>query len=402
MRRFLQKLRYVRLGDVASIPVLLLAAPFAFILRARRPHIWLICERRGEARDNGFWLYRYLLQNQPQVDAVYVIDSASTEAARVQALGGEVIQWGGLRHWAYYLAAEYNVSSQKDGKPNAAVCYLLEVYGILKNRRAFLQHGIIHNDNEFLHYENTRMGLFVCGARPEYDYVRRSFGYPEGTVRYLGLARFDGLHHFQAERLVLVMPTWRRSIATPARFSRRLDTSREFVRTTYYRKWHELLCDEGLKERLSRHGYRVAFYPHPNMQRFLDAFREGCEGVEFCDWRTCDLQDLLRRAAFLVTDYSSVAMDFAYMQKPLLYYQFDLDEFRANQYKAGYFDFVRDGFGPVCTTEGEAAAALASWAERGRNEDEYLARCRSFFELHDECNCQRNYEAIRDWGNHEH
>ena len=96
---------------------------------------------------------------------------------------------------------------------------------------------------------------------------------------------------------------------------------------------------------------------------------EGCEGVEFCDWRTCDLQDLLRRAAFLVTDYSSVAMDFAYMQKPLLYYQFDLDEFRANQYKAGYFDFVRDGFGPVCTTEGEAAAALASWAERGRNED---------------------------------
>ena len=105
---------------------------------------------------------------------MYVIDSASTEAARVQALGGEVIQWGGLRHWAYYLAAEYNVSSQKDGKPNAAVCYLLEVYGILKNRRAFLQHGIIHNDNEFLHYENTRMGLFVCGARPEYDYVRLS------------------------------------------------------------------------------------------------------------------------------------------------------------------------------------------------------------------------------------
>ena len=83
--------------------------------------------------------------------------------------------------------------------PPSATC--LRFTESSKNRRAFLQHGIIHNDNEFLHYENTRMGLFVCGARPEYDYVRRSFGYPEGTVRYLGLARFDELHHFRPSGL---------------------------------------------------------------------------------------------------------------------------------------------------------------------------------------------------------
>ena len=34
----------------------------------------------------------------------------------------------------------------------------------------------------------------------------------------------------------------------------------------------------------------------------------------------------------MITDYSSVAIDFAYMKKPTLYYQFDEEKFRRGQY----------------------------------------------------------------------
>lgn len=350
-----------------------------------------------EARDNGYWLFKYLCTSQPQVDAVYAIDRSSPDFTKVARFGREIIPWGGIRHWAYYLAAENNISSQKSGKPNAAICYLLEVYGLRKNRRVFLQHGVIHNDNTFLHYEYTKMGLFVCGAKPEYDFVREIFGYPEGSVRYLGLARFDGLYDFHVEKMILVMPTWRKSIATPARFSRRLDNEKRFKTTSYYQHWHALLSNGGLRAFLRERGFRLVFYPHPEMQRFLGSFREDCDGVEFCDWRTHDVQDLLRRAAFLITDYSSIAMDFAYMGKPLLYYQFDIDDFRRNQYAEGYFDYRRDGFGPVCSSQEEVREALESWMVRQSNESLYIARESQFFELHDQRNCQRNFEAIRDW-----
>lgn len=40
-----------------------------------------------------------------------------------------------------YLTAKVNISSQKGGKPNYAVCYLLEVYGILRNSRVFYNMG---------------------------------------------------------------------------------------------------------------------------------------------------------------------------------------------------------------------------------------------------------------------
>ena len=397
MKRFFQKLRYVHLRDVLSVFVMIAAMPYAAYLKRKRPHIWLICERPMEARDNGYWLYRYICIKQPQVDVVYVIDPSSPDRAKVAQFGREIIPWGGIRHWAYYLAAENNISSQKGGKPNKALCYLLEVYGIRKNRRVFLQHGIIHNDNQFAHYENSKIGLFVCGAKPEYDFVRQTFGYPEGAVKYLGLARFDGLYDFHEEKIVLVMPTWRKSIADPAHFAKRLDSEKEFKNTEYYQHWHALLSDERLKAKLQSQGFRLVFYPHPNMQRFLDDFRVGCNEVEFCDWRSRDVQDLLRRAAFLITDYSSIAMDFAYMEKPLLYYQFDLDDFRQHQYAAGYFDYSRDGFGPVCSSLEEVEDAVGRWLALQKNENRYLNLERRFFMVHDRNNCLRNFEAIRDW-----
>ena len=82
-----------------------------------------------------------------------------------------MIQYGSFRHWIYYLAASKNISSQKMGKPNAAICYVLEVYGILRNKRAFLQHGIITADLSFLYYPHTKMSLFVTSTYDEWKYV---------------------------------------------------------------------------------------------------------------------------------------------------------------------------------------------------------------------------------------
>ena len=60
-----------------------------------------------------------------------------------------------------------------------------------------------------------------------------------------------------------------------------------------------------------------------------------------------DIPQLLLTAGVLVTDFSSVSMDFVYMEKPILYFQFDRDDFRKGHQSVGYFDYDRDGFGPV-------------------------------------------------------
>ncbi len=396
MRRFFEKLEFVKPRDIGAIFVMFAAIPYAVWIRRRRKHMWLICEDRKEARDNGYWLYKYICEKQPQTDVVYAIDTHSSDREKVIRLGREVIPFGGYKHWAYYMAAEKNISSQKDGKPNAAVCYLLEVYGIWKNKRIFLQHGVIMNDLEFLHYQNTKMRLFVCGAKREYEYVKETFGYPQGYVQYLGSARFDGLHDIKVkERQILVMPTWREWIATPSRKSGKLDNMQSFTTTEYYRAWQDLLADQEIGELLKKNDLHLIFYPHRNMQKFIEYFSVGDSNITIADWRHYDVQTLLKESAFLITDYSSINMDFAYMRKPLLYYQFDYEKFRAGQYQKGYFDYHDDGFGPVCRTLEEVRESLKHFIGQGlRPDEEYYERSSRFFELCDKQNCKRIYEAI--------
>ncbi len=83
------------------------------------------------------------------------------------------------------------------------------------------------------------------------------------------------------------------------------------------------------------------------------------------------------------------------MKKPLLYYQFDNEKFRNSHHGAGYFDFKRDGFGPVCETAEQVAAVLTEAYKNGfHNEEKYLKRHGEYFDLWDAKNCERNYEAI--------
>lgn len=392
-----EKLERVKVKDILAIATCVCAIPYALYLKKKRPDMWLICEDYNEARDNGYWLFKYIREQHPQQDVVYAINKKSVDYKKVKDLG-EVVQYSSYKHWAYYLAASKNISSQKGGKPNAAVCYLLEVYGILKNIRVFLQHGVICNDMPWCYYENTKMRLFVCGALKEYNFIKETYGYPEGYVKYLGLTRFDGLHNFKIKKnQILVMPSWREWIATPTSKSKELDKDvKNFVSTDYYEHWNAVLNSEKIDKILTENNLELIFYPHRNMQKYIKEFETKSENITIADWKKYDVQGLLKESALLITDLSSIFMDFGYMRKPMIYYQFDMEKFRKGQYQKGYFEYKRDGFGPVCETLEELEYALEKLVERDLQiEETYLEREKEFFPLWDTENCKRNYEAIK-------
>ena len=93
----------------------------------------------------------------------------------------------------------------------------------------------------------------------------------------------------------------------------------------------------------------------------------------------------------LITDYSSVYFDFAYMLKPVYYYQFDYKEYRSDHYAQGYFDYKNDGFGPVVEDEVQLVNLIMN-----PSDNNYRKRAKSFFRLRDSKNCERIYKAIRE------
>lgn len=397
MSRFREKLKDVKPRDFFHILLFVLALPIALVYKLFRKNLWLICDNGTEATDNGFCLFEYICKNHPEQDCVYAVYKKSVDYNNVKKTG-KTVKYGSFRHWILYLTARVNISSQKGGKPNYAVCYLLEVYGILKNKRVFLQHGVILTDIEFLYYENTKMDMFVTSTYREWEYVDKVYGYPEGTVKLLGLPRFDRLHSFETmPNQILIMPTWRDWIGTDALSKSVEDEKKAFVDSDYYKNWSSIINSKRLEEICREYNCTVMFYPHRDMQRFIDCFSNDNPYLTICKYPRYKVQDLMKSSAFMITDYSSVQIDFAYMKKPLAYFQFDYERFSENHYGKGYYDYQQDGFGPVFESEPELMGYIEAMAQRSfENTEPYISRHKSFFDLYDTDNCKRNYEAIKE------
>jgi CDP-glycerol glycerophosphotransferase (TagB/SpsB family) len=107
------------------------------------------------------------------------------------------------------------------------------------------------------------------------------------------------------------------------------------------------------------------------------------------------VQQLLIDTDILITDFSSVFFDYGYMEKPMVFYQFDKNEFRKTHYGEGYFKYERDGFGKVVETEAEVIDELRRILDNNSNpEAVYLERIHNFFTICDKNNCKRNFESI--------
>lgn len=383
--------KFIKLKDIASLFACLFVAPFALIAKIFIRDFWLICEDENEARDNGYWFYKWVRENRPGQKAAYAINKKSPDFAKVKDLG-KTVQYGGIAHWFWYIVADKNISSQKGGKPNAAVCYLFEVVlKLRKNNRIFLQHGITKDRAEWLYYKNTKVRLFVTAAKPEQEYIAENFGYPEQNVALLGFPRFDQLHDIKVDKdMILVMPTWRNWLGRESSDNRHLD----FTQTEYYRKWNGFLNDKRLHALLEKYDKRLVFYPHRNMQKFISYFSVGCDRVTIADWKQYDIQYLLKTAALMITDYSSVFFDFSYMRKPVIFYQFDEQEFREKQYEEGYFDYHNTVLGKWTDNVDGVLTCLQEQLDEGCPlVDEEVIK--TIFPMWDNNNCERIFKHIK-------
>ena len=378
-----------------NVLLLLVLWPAAALLRRIRPsfrRLWLVAERGTDARDNGYWFYRYLREKHPEVNACYVIDPRSPDYGKVSALG-PTVRMGSLRHYLMYLAADRLVSSHvQPAAPDLMLFYHLRQLGIHpRGKQAFLQHGIIKDAMEWMRYPRLKVDFFAAGGKLEYDYLVSEFGFPRGVVQYTGLCRFDNLMRGKRETdQILVMPTWRGS---------QYPSGDKFVETAFYRHFQSLLDSKDLLRLLEERDLRLIFYPHIEMQRELERFHSSSDRIVLADWRDYDVQTLLMDCRLLITDYSSVFFDAGYMEKPVIYYQFDKEEFRKFHYQEGYFSYENHGFGPVVETEEALLRALRASADAGfRMDRTYQARLEAFFPLRDEKNCERTYEIVSALG----
>ena len=98
----------------------------------------------------------------------------------------------------------------------------------------------------------------------------------------------------------------------------------------------------------------------------------------------------------MITDYSSVFFDMVYMKKPIIFYQFDLEDFRKGQYEEGYFDYKNNPFGKSCYELSDLMDEFRRIVDRQfKCDDRYLEAHKDYFPYYDTNNSERVYEAVK-------
>lgn len=390
---FLERLKDVAFRDYLSFFQMIMALLLVPLYKKKYSGMWLICEEPYEAKDNGYHFFKYMCECHKNQKCYYAIKKKSKDFHKVTRVG-KVIGYGSIKHWLAYFLCEYNISSQKGGKPNAAVCQFMELNKIFKTQNVFLQHGIIINDCRWLYADRSCFKFFLTSTNPEKEFVENRFGYEKGIVQLTGLSRFDALHDATInQKQIVIMPTWRYWFVIKSKETE--ESLLEFRNSEYFKKWIQLLNSSEMEQLAKKYALKIIFYPHRNLQRFIHDFSIVKSYITVASQNEFDIQKLLKSSALMVTDYSSVFFDMVYMKKPVVFYQFDEQKFRDHQYKQGYFNYHSNPFGNSFDNYVDVVREIERLTENGYSiSKEAEIEHKEIFKYWDTNNSERIYHLL--------
>ncbi|HEH5157373.1 TPA: CDP-glycerol glycerophosphotransferase family protein [Campylobacter coli] len=361
-----------------------------FQKRLPKSDIWLFMDRDYKADDNAEHLYRYVMQNHPEQEIVFALRKESLDWERLEKEGFKLVKFGSFEFERIIKKASKVISSHADE-------YLMR-YVTLKQQFVFLQHGITQNDvSNWLN--SKKIDLFITSTLAEYnsianDYNRYKFGKKE--VVLTGFARHDALlkNNQTNTKQILIMPTWRADIVGSALDFNKKKLKGDLVQDEYFSKWNLVLNNDILKKMCEKYIYTMVFNPHPIIASYLKNFNIPSY-IKIANQNE-SLQKLFCNSSLMITDYSSVAFEMAYLEKPVIYYQFDKEKFfSSHTLQKGYFNYKKVGFGPVVESKESLLKELEHFLQNNyKFFSIYKDNINSTFTFKDGKCCERIYKIL--------
>lgn len=349
--------------------------------------LWLISERGNDAQDNGYIFYKYLLEHPELcITPVYVISKFAPDYQKVEKLGGRIVEPSSKEHYDLMYQAGALISTHTYGfTPNMQIYHRLAQFHLFhpKGENVFLQHGINDKKEDWVNGDIYHPDMYVTSASAESEATEVLIDQPKKVIKEIGMCRYDVLYNADTpKKQILIMPTWREWL-------KGLNKT-DFIQSEYCTKWRKLLFDKSFIFKLSKAGYKIVFYLHPELKQYADLFTHDAITVA-----TEDIQDIMMKSEMLVTDYSSVYFDMAYMDRNIVFYQFDKRRYETEHYSGLLMDHSK--FGYVAEDDSDLKEAILNGCRIDGKQEIYGDRMfiYEFFAHHDNGQCYRTYKEIR-------
>ena len=192
---------------------------------------------------------------------------------------------------------------------------------------------------------------FCISGKYEVPIIKRDFSVKQESLLFSGLPRNDELYHASSERIhelrlkleipdnkkvILYAPTWRES--TDGGENCLLKPPID------YKKWDTMLKKD----------FIVFIRAHVNTQKILniqynDTIRNASDYPA--------VNDLLLVSDYLISDYSSIIMDYCILGRPIVCFGYDYDEYKKKR-GGFYFDLDKEIPSGICHTEDDVLSYI--------------------------------------------
>lgn len=304
--------------------------------------------------DNPKYIAEELLRQNLPYDLVWVTsvkhDKTVPAAIRTVTVGG----WREAYEYASAKVIVNNIKLRLPFRKKKTQYYIQTWHGafILKNLEKEAEAQLSERYVRHSQQDSAITDLMLSGSGIESDVMRESFWY-SGEIFECGQPRDDIFFRHdsgETERLKRkygISPGTKVAVYAP--------TFRDNADTSVYRKFDAGKFRDSLV-RKTGHDWLVVVRLHPNVA-YMDSLFSYDEHV-LNGSQSMDGQELFLLADLLVTDYSSVMMDFGLMQKPVFLFVPDLAEYRKSRELKPLYDMLPF---PRCASNEELANAVMSF-----------------------------------------
>lgn len=311
---------------------------------------------------NPRYLYEYIDKNHKEYECIWVFKDESTEISG----NGKKVRLGSLEYFYYMATSKFfvnNVNFPDFYEKRQSAIEIQTMHGTpLKTLGLDIPNEFPTEEsrNKFIR-RCKRWDYLVVPSEYVSDITKRCYAYENRFLKY-GYPRNDVLFNENTKenieniklklniakdkKVILYAPTWR----VKDKFDMKMDL-------------------EKLKKDLGE-DYVLLLRLHPFSVKGLDKSILNNFVIDVTGYS--GIEDLFLISDLLITDYSSVMFDYAILNKPMLFFTYDLDSYK-NNLRGFNLDFEKEAPGPFVFNTNEIVNAV-------RNIDEVFKKSKDRFD----------------------
>ncbi|MFA8342122.1 MAG: CDP-glycerol glycerophosphotransferase family protein [Rhodothermaceae bacterium] len=332
-------------------------------------NLWVFGSRDGEYfADNSKYFYLYIFENHKEINPVWITgnkkiyDELTKDGYNVLLKNSFVAILTGIRAKVYIIT-----HSLKDVvhcfKPNAIIVNLwhgMPIKQLLGDNRENLKYSVIRRiERKIIKWltavslPGKEIDLFISTSESTKDNLQKSNGCP--NIQITGQPRDDifyrnidknsvlkkyGFEKFTEKTVITYMPTFRdhnkkyssKFIEHKEQFKAFLDYNEDII---VIEKSHLQDSEEAVELKLEFGNYKN--------------ISDG----------NIDTQELLLMTDVLITDYSGVFIDFLHLNRPVIFYSYDLEEYLSS--RGFFYDYYQIACGKIVNNFDDLLTAIKEY-----------------------------------------